>query len=105
MRKNNKLKTALLVLLPLALASCDGLAKPVDVSSKVSPTTTSDPAASVASSVASDPVNDDIYAIYALYVKNAIEVGEEPLDYQTWLETVRGEQGPQGPQGEQGTQG
>ena len=43
--------------------------------------------------------------IYAQYVVYAQAEGIDPLSYETWLETVKGEQGPQGEQGEQGAQG
>ena len=50
------------------------------------------------------PTNDEIYAIYNLYVANADD-GEEVLSYEEWLESIKGEQGAQGPAGQNGQDG
>ena len=47
-------------------------------------------------SVSSSKDNDDIRAIYGLYVKNMNEKGEIPLSYEEWLATIKGEPGEQG---------
>ena len=53
---------------------------------------------------ADTPTNDEIYAIYNLYVANADD-GEEVLSYEEWLESIKGEQGAQGPAGQNGQDG
>ena len=49
--------------------------------------------------------NEDIYTIYNLYVEEKRANGEEPLSYEDWLATIKGEPGERGPKGDIGEQG
>ena len=46
-----------------------------------------------------------IEKVYAQYVVYAQAQGEDPLSYEEWLATIKGEKGDKGDQGEQGVQG
>ena len=48
---------------------------------------------------------DQIRTVYAAYVAHAAEAGTTPLDYDTWLATIKGEKGDTGAQGPQGEKG
>ena len=54
---------------------------------------------------AEESSNDDIYAVYQLYVAYAEEKGDEPLTYEEWLESVKGPQGEKGDKGDPGEDG
>ena len=58
-----------------------------------------------ASTESSSQIDDRIYAVYQMYVKNAQEKGETPLSYEEWLTTIKGEKGDTGETGAQGEQG
>ena len=49
--------------------------------------------------------NAEIYSIYQSYVKNAQSKGEEPLSYEEWLASIKGEKGDRGPKGDKGDKG
>ncbi|MBO7293557.1 MAG: hypothetical protein J6V07_06460, partial [Clostridia bacterium] len=53
----------------------------------------------------SDPENDEILAVYNAYRAAAAEAGDEPLDYDAWLETVKGATGAKGDKGDKGDAG
>ena len=49
--------------------------------------------------------NSEIYSVYQSYVKNAQSKGEEPLSYEEWLASIKGEKGDRGPKGDKGDTG
>ena len=50
-------------------------------------------------------VQTEIEQIYAQYVVYAEAQGQEPMPYEQWLETIKGEKGDKGDKGDQGEQG
>ena len=52
-----------------------------------------------------EPEEPTISSVYDLYVESCAKTGEEPLTYEAWLASIKGEQGPQGEKGPQGPQG
>ena len=53
----------------------------------------------------SDNKNQDILSIYNTYVVSAQESGVEPLSYEDWLSSIKGEKGDKGDTGAQGVKG
>lgn len=49
--------------------------------------------------------DDEIYQVYSSYVDYTISNGEEPLSYEEWLVSIKGEKGDKGDQGIQGEKG
>ena len=49
--------------------------------------------------------NSEIYSVYQSYVKNAQSKGEEPLSYEEWLASIKGDKGDRGPKGDKGDKG
>ena len=90
-----KARLALFASAAMILASCN---LPGGAGSAT--TAPSSEATSVSS--AEPQVNEEIYAVYALYVKNAVESGEEPMSYSDWLATIKGEKGDPGEKGDKG---
>ena len=87
----------LLVLAAASLASCN---HPLEPSTK-----SSSDAVNTSGSInpsSSNSEDDQIQAIYQLYLKNASEKGEEPLSYEDWLASIKGEKGDKGDKGEAG---
>ncbi|MBO7293009.1 MAG: hypothetical protein J6V07_03645, partial [Clostridia bacterium] len=52
-----------------------------------------------------DPENEEIMAVYNAYRASAAEAGTEPMDYDTWLATIKGAKGDKGDKGEKGDAG
>lgn len=52
-----------------------------------------------------DNRNQDVVAIYNVYVAHAEESGETPLSYEDWLVSIKGEKGEKGDKGDKGDAG
>lgn len=64
--------------------------------------TPSDPTGGGSGQTELDP---SIRSVYGLYVETCAKTGEEPMTYEEWLATIKGEKGETGAQGEKGDKG
>ena len=107
MKKKSALRKtvlALFAMFALTLSGCEISISPADgdKSNRPSSNTSSDTSGSGQSS---EDKQDQIMAVYQLYVADKMAAGETPLSYDEWLETVRGPQGEPGQAGAPGQNG